>query len=130
VRSAFAALDSWVVSGEHPPASPPIKVTDGSAIARDADGNAMGGIRMPAVDVPTKTLSGEYEPGQSVICSLFGSQAPFSAAKLKQLYPTHADYVAKVKASAAAAVKAGFLMPPDAAEIEQQAEVAPVPSTS
>ena len=127
VRAAFAALNTWVVDGTQPPHSPAIKVTDGTAIARDADGNALGGIRMPAVAVPTKTLSGDYEPGKSVICSLFGSQAPFSAAKLKQLYPTHADYVAKVKASAAAAEKAGFLLPPDAQEIEQQAEAAPVP---
>ena len=40
--------------------SPAIKVIDdGSAIARDAHGNAIGGIRTPAVDVPIESLSGE-----------------------------------------------------------------------
>jgi len=130
VRAAFAALNAWVVSGKQPPHAPPMTVTDGSAIARDADGNALGGIRMPAVAVPTKTLSGDYEPGKSVICSLFGSQAPFSATKLKQMYPTHADYVAKVKKAAAAAEKAGFLLPADSDEIVTEAEAAPVPSAS
>ena len=75
---------------------------NGSAIARDARGNALGGIRTPAVDVPISRLDGTLAPGKSVICSLFGSRAPFSAAKLQQLYPTHADYVAKVKGSAEA----------------------------
>ena len=105
VRAAFAALNAWVVDGTQPPHSPAIKVIGGTTIARDAHGNAIGGIRTPAVDVPTETLSGEYDPSKSVICSLFGSRTPFTAATLKQLYPTHADYVTKVKASAAAAVK-------------------------
>ena len=130
VRAAFAAFDAWVVNGKPPPPSPAIKVIDnGSEIARDAHGNATGGIRTPAVDAPVESLSGE-SAASSVICSLFGSRKPFSAATLKQLYPAHADYVTKVKASAAAAVKAGFLLPPDADEIDQQAQAAPVPSAS
>jgi hypothetical protein len=129
VSAAFAALNTWVTSGQAPPHAPALKV-NGSAIERDALGNALGGIRTPAVDAPTETLSGEFTPGKSVICSLFGSRMPFSAARLQQLYPTHADYVAKVKASATAAVKAGFLLQPDADEIIQRAEAAPVPSAS
>ena len=128
VRAAFPALNAWVVSGKLPPTSPAIKVVGGTAIARDAHGDAIGGIRTPAVDAPTETLSGEYAPGRSVICSLFGSRKPFDAATLQALYPTHADYVAKVKASAAAAVKAGFLLAPDAQEIVDKAQAAPVPS--
>ena len=127
MRAAFAALDPWVVSGKLPPHAPAIKVAGGFAIARDAHGNAIGGIRTPAVDVPIETLSGEPTPGNSVICFLFGSRKAFSPATLKQLYPTHADYVAKVKASDAAAVKARFLLPADAHEIEQMAQAAPVP---
>jgi Alpha/beta hydrolase domain len=128
VRAAFAALGKWVVDGTPPPTSPAIEVTGGSAITRDARGNALGGIRLPAVDAPIESLSGEYEPGKSVICSLFGARAPFDAATLQQLYPTHDDYVAKVKGSADAAVKAGFLLPPDAQEIDQQAQSAKIPS--
>ena len=56
-------------------------------IARDAHGNAIGGIRTPAVDVPTESLSGEYDPSKSVICSLFGSRKPFSAADAEAALP-------------------------------------------
>jgi hypothetical protein len=127
VRAAFSALNAWVQHATPPPHSPAIGVVDGSKIARDPHGDAIGGIRTPAVDVPVETLSGEYAPGRSVICSLFGSRAPFSAATLTALYPTHADYVAKVKTSADAAVRAGFLLAPDAQTIDQQAQAAPVP---
>ena len=126
VRAAFSALNAWVAHGTPPAHSPAIRVVDG-AIARDAHGDAIGGIRTPAVDVPTESLSGEYDPNKSVICSLFGSRAPFTAATLKHLYPTHADYVVRVKAAAAAAVNAGFLLAPDAQTIEQQAQSARVP---
>ena len=127
IRAGFSAMNAWVTHGTLPPTAPAIKVNAGTAIGRDAHGNAIGGIRTPAVDVPTETLSGE-NGGRSPICSLFGSRDPFAAATLKQLYPTHADYVNKVRASTARAVKAGFLLPPDAAEIVAKAQSAPVPS--
>jgi hypothetical protein len=128
VRAGFAAMNAWAADGTLPPTSPAITLTaDKSAIARDAHGNALGGIRTPAVDVPTETLSGE-NGGRSPICSLFGSRAPFNAATLKQLYPTHADYVTKVKASRAAAERAGFVLAPDGDAIETTAQAAPVPS--
>jgi hypothetical protein len=124
VRGAFAALNAWVANGIQPAHSPAFSVV-GGAIARDVHGDAIGGIRTPAVDVPTESLSGEFDPSKSFICSLFGSRSPFTTATLKQLYPTHADYVTKVKTSAAAAVKAGFLLAPDAATIDQQAQDSP-----
>jgi hypothetical protein len=128
MRAAFSALNAWVANKTLPPHSPAIEVVGGTKIARDVNGDAIGGIRTPAVDVPTETLSGEYDPHKSVICSLFGARAPFSAAKLKQLYPTHADYVSKVTASAAKAVKAGFLLESDARVIESVAQAARVPA--
>jgi hypothetical protein len=126
VRAAFKALNAWVVDGTPPAHSPALHVVNGK-IQRDANGNAIGGIRTPAVDAPTQSLSGEFTPGKSIICSLFGSSVPLSSPTLHALYPSHAAYVAKVKASAAAAVAAGFLLQPDADAIVQQAEAANVP---
>jgi Alpha/beta hydrolase domain len=126
LRRAFAALNAWVTTGTAPAHSPRLEVRAGK-IVRDARGNAVGGIRTPAVDAPTEVVSGESPSGRSVICSLFGTAEPFSAATLQSLYPTHADYVAKVKQSAARAVAAGFLLQPDANEIVQTAEAAKVP---
>jgi hypothetical protein len=127
VSAAFAALNTWV-EGRLPAPATPFEIAGGTAIARDAHGNALGGVRSPAVDVPVSTLDGTLAPGKSVICSLFGSVTPFTAATLKALYPTHDDYVRKVKAAAAAAVAAAFLLPADAEAIVAQAQAAPIPS--
>ena len=50
------------------------------------------------------------------LCGLGGTHVPFDAATLNQLYPTHADYVAKVTKVSQDLVKAGFLLPADAAQ--------------
>ncbi|MFN8037210.1 MAG: alpha/beta hydrolase domain-containing protein [Acidimicrobiia bacterium] len=129
VRAAFAAMDGWVTKGTKPTQADAITLkADGSAIERDEHGNAVGGVRTPSVDAPISTLSGEMDKSRSVICSLFGSVTPFDAATLQQLYPTHADYVAKVTRSARRTVGNGFMLRPDAAIIVAQARRAPVPS--
>jgi hypothetical protein len=127
VSAAFATLNTWVETGVPPAPAPPFKIAAGK-IARDARGNALGGIRTPAVDVPISTLDGTLAPGKSVICSLFGSVTPFDAATLKSLYPTHAFYVTKVRSSAALAVAQRFVLPADAATMVAAAQAAPVPS--
>ncbi len=127
-RKAFAALRTWVVDGEPPAEAPPIEIIDGAEIARDDQGNALGGIRTPAVDVPVATHTGINSSDGGVICSLFGSTTPFDAATLAELYPTHEDYVDAVQASAAEAVDAGFLLEADAELMVEQAEAAPIPS--
>lgn len=127
VRRAFVALAAWIEDGTEPAMAPLIEVLDDS-IVRDDHGNARGGVRTPAVDVPISTLSGEQDEGESVICSLFGSTTPFSAAQLQQLYPTHEEYVADVETSARAVFDAGFLLPADRDEMVVAADSAPVPS--
>jgi len=54
--------------------------------------------------------------GSGELCGLGGTHVPFDTATLKRLYPTHAAYVAKVTTASNAAVKAGFLLPADAAQ--------------
>ena len=125
LRAAFVALHEWVVSGTPPPVADPIETTDGG-IRRDADGNAIGGVRTPAVDVPVATLSGE-SAGDEIIFQLFGSTIPFTPEQLLARYPTHEDYVAAVTASADAAVAARFLLPGDRDRIIEEARAASVP---
>jgi hypothetical protein len=127
VRNAIASLRSWVVAGTQPARSAPLQVS-GGAIDRDQRGNALGGIRTPAVDAPTETLQGTFDLHKSVICALFGSATPFDATTLRSLYPTHQDYVHDVAASAQSAVRSGFLLPADARTVSQAANAAPVPS--
>ncbi len=125
LRAAYEALETWIVDGTAPPASPRMEV-EGEDLVRDELGNVLGGIRTPAVDAPVSALTGA-NPSESVFCSLFGGSAPLSDAQLADLYADHEDYVAQVTASADTAVTEGFLLPEDRDAIVAEAEAADVP---
>jgi hypothetical protein len=55
-------------------------------------------------------------------CRLMGSSEPFDSARLAALYPTHDDYVAKVKEATDKLLKAGFITKPDADATIRDAE--------
>ena len=126
VQQAFDSLNTWVVDGTKPATSPRIETDDGGEIVRDEAGIAVGGIRTPPVDAPTSVLTGT-NPTDSVICSLFGSTTPLTAAQLAERYPDHDAYVAAVTESADAAVADGFLRQASADEMIAAAEDADVP---
>jgi len=103
--------DNWA-----PPASRYLDLTTNAlgatVLARDADGNVIGGVRPPDIDVPLgTTLETNTGPG---FCGLFGAFAPFSDAKVKTLYPSHDAYVKAFKKAARASEKDGFLLREDA----------------
>jgi Alpha/beta hydrolase domain len=123
VRAALSALRDWVVDGTAPPEAPRLEVA-GDAIARDARGIALGGIRTPGVDAPVSVLTGVAPEDRSILCMLFGDTVPFDAATIASLYPDDDDYVAAVTESADAAVEAGFLLQADADAFIEAAEEA------
>lgn len=125
VRAAMASLEAWVVDGTPPPTAPRLEVTD-AGVVRDEHGNAVGGIRTPAVDAPVSTLSGAGNPS-SVFCSLFGQRTEFDATQLRALYGDHQTYVDRVTASADAAVAARFLLPEERDELVTAAKASAVP---
>lgn len=130
IKAAFRAMHRWVKEGVAPPAGEPFKVNAAkNAIARDQYGNALGGVRTPAVDVPIATLSGEASGANALnpLCMLSGSTTPFTAQQLQTLYPSHDDYVAKVTRSAASAREKGFVLPEDEPTIVAEAKAAKVP---
>jgi len=119
MQAALAALDAWVRTGAAPPHSPRMDVIDGPApaLAKDANGNATGGIRSPWLDAPTARLSGLGQTGGG-FALLFGVTEPFDAAKLAQLYPGgKAEYLGKFDASLERAIRAGFILRADEGEI-------------
>jgi hypothetical protein len=126
--TAVHDLNRWVRTGTPPPHGPRLEVTSGShpTIRRDGHGNALGGIRTPEVEAPVAALSGNAPAGSSVTCGLFGSTVPFDQATLTSLYPTHAAYVSRFQAAAQQAVRAGFLLPADAAALEAAASASDV----
>jgi hypothetical protein len=115
-NAALDALVAWVRDGVEPAAGPDIvtpSVTPTSAeIARDSFGDALGGIRLSQLEVPTATNTG-LNSG-SGFCSLYGSYQPFDAKTLAALYRDHDTYVRRVAQVAQGNVKRGFIVQEDA----------------
>ena len=109
----------------------------------DADGNEMDGIRSPLISVPLGTyvgwnvFAGGFQKGR--FCNNIGGYIPFAATKAERLakgdprlsleerYPSHAAYVAKVRAQADALVARRYMLAEDAARIIKEADAAKVP---
>jgi hypothetical protein len=127
---AFANLDRWVRTGKVPPKADRI-TTEGDVGVYDEFGNMKGGVRTPDVDVPigtyVETSSATKERGAGGGCNAMGHVNPFSAERLKQLYPTHADYVKKVDQNVDRMLSQGWLTESDAAQIKADAADADIP---
>ena len=127
LAAAVRAIHEWIAEAKAPAHGAELALTDaGTSYAHDEYGNAMGGIRTAAVDVPIATYSGQAD-ADNILCTLFGRTTPFSRAELMRLYPTHDDYVQKVVAATRRAVDAGFVLPEDEPAIQTEAEAARVP---
>ncbi|TML12788.1 MAG: hypothetical protein E6G39_11180 [Actinobacteria bacterium] len=115
VRSAaLHHFHRWLTDGTAPPRQPAIEFDVGERgpiIRRDHYGIALGGVRLPDVDVPTARHSGVAADGTLV---LTGSTTPFPAETLRALYPTHEVYCDRYTQAASAAVTAGVLLRRDA----------------
>jgi Alpha/beta hydrolase domain len=122
VNAAIHGLARWASGGRPPPRAPRMSVAPGPEpkIERDEFGNGRGGIRLPQLEVPTATLSGEPGGGPG-FCALFGFTAAFDAGRLASLYPTHRDYVTKFDRATDRVVRQGFLLPSDAKEAKEAA---------
>jgi hypothetical protein len=105
----------WIKTGTPPPSAPGIEFTSATppVIARDEDGNALGGIRLAQHAVPTAVNTGQNRG--TAFCILYGSHVDFDKARLATLYPSHKAYVDKVKEVTEKNLKAGYILKPDAA---------------
>jgi hypothetical protein len=122
--AAVAHVNRWLINDVPPPTQPHIVVTGGSVI-RDHFGNATGGVRLPDLEVPTASYDGGgFGAGTT---GLGGQTTPFSAELLKQLYPTHAAYVAKVTDAALAAERRQVILADRRDSYIEEARRAPVP---
>jgi len=106
----------------------------------DADGNELDGIRSPLMSAPLGSYVGwnvfadGFQKGR--FCNNTGGYIPFAATRaermakgdprpsLEERYPSHAAYVAKVKAQADALVAQRYMLAADAARIVAEAEAA------
>jgi hypothetical protein len=111
--AALRHLRAWVAGGPPPPIQPRIEFAgDPPAVARDGDGIAGGGIRLPQVEVPIACNSA-VPRSPDIWSRLAGSCRPFSADEIRRRYPTRADYLARFEDATRAAVQAGVILPRD-----------------
>ncbi len=113
----------WQNDGVAPPQGDLI-TRDAGEIARDEFGNALGGIRLPELDVPVATYEPSNVPARmfpepvgglaELFCRLSGAVVAFEAEQLEALYPTREDFLTPYEARADALVDARFLLPEDA----------------
>ena len=107
-------LHTWMHTGTPPPTHPLIAVAPGRppTVERDADGNAIGGVRVPELAAPTGVAVAEMlEAGAA---GLMGRWQPWAESTLRTRYPTRAAYLEAFAAATAEAVAAGVLRPSDA----------------
>jgi Alpha/beta hydrolase domain len=142
-RATLLRLDQWVAGNTEPPPTRlmPLRPANGDpkvlrapknlpdAVIQvpqvDADGNPMGGVRLPDVAVPLGVHGVQNEP-LSFSCSLVGAYSPFAAMSLSERYKGQNDYVNRIGAAAREAASEGFLLPEDAAVIVNSVAGAPI----
>jgi hypothetical protein len=121
--AAVDAIVKWVEQGV-PPAYSPLpewtSIDPTVVLARDAYGNALGGIRLASLVVPIATSQGLNSGPE--LCFLTGVHIPFDTATLASLYPSHEAYVRAVRDAAEQNVRDGFLLKEDALELIRDAQ--------
>ena len=153
--AALDALNRWMTTGTAPRSMPLMELTgpppaaagprnlsfDPNLIARDAEGNAKGGVRLPHVDAPIGRHLASNSPASNPNCLLTPGYDAFDGQPagttpgdtwaepaLAQRYPTHQAYVDAVKAATGRAKEAGALLAADADALVAEAEKAPIPN--
>ena len=118
-KAALRHFVDWVTDGTPPPTAPLLELSASGAgeleqrLSRDVDNLALGGLRTPPVDEPTRQLSGAPYRIDELVCLLFGSTRPMTKRRLSELYADRADFVRRFAAGVDAAVADGFVLPED-----------------
>ena len=124
LNSAYEHLNRWMIDGTAAPAAPQFERNSDGTLKRDADGELLGGIRLPQLAAPTAQDSG-FNSGPGT-CMLAGFHHDYSPAELKAHYHDHARYVREVDNAAQEVLKTGFLLPYDAEQIRKSATASKV----
>jgi len=121
-KAMYLHLDRWVRTGKAPPHAPDPVVENGEYV-RDADGNTLGGLRFPELQVPVATYTGVIVP--SLDCT--DAVNPFTQARIDELYSSHADYVRKYVAATLRLFRGGYILKEDAKKLIKAALARPIP---
>jgi hypothetical protein len=147
MRAVLLHLDRWVKGEAQPPASvlmplearpddrellqAPAYLPGAVVLApqRDADGNQVGGVRVPELVAPLAAHGSQNRPLGDRTCALAGATSPFARTRaereasgdsrpsLQERYASREAWVERVRAAASALIAQGFLLDEDAERI-------------
>jgi hypothetical protein len=116
-NAAIRGLDVWMRTGVPVETAPEFEYGTDGLLARDADENALGGVRLAPIVVPLASYVGNS-------CGLTGHTTPFTDEVLRARYPTHNDYMNRIRSAVDSNVADAFLLPEDAEDFLDRAEAA------
>ena len=114
VRGAVARLYAWAEQGIAPTEAPRLELTTQDVVsvsAVDGNGNTVGGVRSPFLDVPLVRYEVHSTPG--AICELSGRETPLAADVLAGRYAGVDDYMAQFTPNLDTTIDAGYLRAED-----------------
>ena len=124
-NAAIRHLHHWIKDGVEPPKMPRVEMVTGAPgpeVVRDEHGNALGGIRLPDLEVPTAAHSGFGTQREgSRFAFLYGNATDFDGKQLAALYPSSSHYVDAWNAALDRLIEQGMVLPEDAPAMRAQA---------
>jgi len=121
ISAALYQLTRWVKDGIAPPPGLYLELNGPNDVKRDANGNALGGIRIPEVEVPLGTHLPFNSGPPGTPCFLASSFFEFPPEDVAVEYPSHGNYVSRVGKAANDLRKQGYLLAPDAETYKETA---------
>lgn len=122
--AALFQLNRWIRTGRPADHHPLFQFEEVAELrppmVRDADGNVVGGLRLPQIEVPVAAYHGRCPD------TLQGYTRSFPDEDLFARYPTSGDYRAKMVAATRRALAAEIVRPCDAVDIYRRVERAAV----
>jgi hypothetical protein len=114
-RMGLHHLVDWVTKGVAPPRAPRLELAEGGRyIAKDQHGNSLGGVRSPQIDVPRATyFPNPTNPDGTPRRGVVGTEKPFDATKMRQLYGTPENYTQQFNRRLDELIEEGWLLPAD-----------------
>ncbi|TQS41134.1 alpha/beta hydrolase domain-containing protein [Cryptosporangium phraense] len=126
-RAVFARLDEWVRDGVRPPTADRFSFDADGNLARDADGNVLGGIRTPWIAEPLARYAPHSTPAVTTVAAapwspvadpalmafLRGHRTPLDPSVVRSRYPSAEDYLTRYAARCRALADEGFLLDDD-----------------
>lgn len=123
MRQTLRNLYAWGKDNIAPPHAPAFIETDEAGYAAvDQYGNCKGGLRLPQLTVPVASYYSGTKSNDQDSCYI-----PFSKEVLKELYPTHTDYVNAMFKAIDDMLDKNFISVWDADQMKLMAVMTPVP---